>query len=119
MPRKLVFSAWDEMFPDRKQRVLQPRTPFSHPFVEIPRTSWRIGDLDCSESDDEALDRIARPLAERFLVSPIAMRIRLEKLGLLLREVPHQRNLYHWGVDFFLGERQVSTGQMKLRGQAA
>jgi hypothetical protein len=30
---------------------------------------------------------------DRFLVSPIAMRIRLEKLGLLLREVPHQRLL--------------------------
>ena len=25
MPRKLVFAAWDEAFPDRKQRVLQPR----------------------------------------------------------------------------------------------
>lgn len=91
MPRKLVFAAWDEMFPDRKQRVLQPRTPVSHPYVEIPRIEYRIGDLDCSETDDEMLDRIARPLAEQFMVSPIAMRIRLEKLGLLHREVPHQR----------------------------
>jgi len=81
------------MFPDRKQRVLQPRTPFSHPFVEIPRISSHIGDLDCSESDDEALDRVARPLAERFLVSPIGMRIRLVKLGLLHRVVPGQRLL--------------------------
>lgn len=93
MPRKLIFSAWDEIFPDRKQRVLQPRTPFSHPFVEIPRISRHFGDLDCLESDDEALDRIARPVAERFLVSPIAMRIRLEKLGLLHRVVPGQRLL--------------------------
>lgn len=93
MPRKLVFVAWDEMFPDRKQRVLQPRTPISHPYVEIPRIDCRIGNLDCSETDDEALDRLARPLAETFLVSPIAMRIRLEKLGLLLREVPLQRIL--------------------------
>jgi Zn-dependent peptidase ImmA (M78 family) len=93
MPRKLIFSAWDEIFPDRKQRVLQPRTPFSHPFVEIPRISRHFGDLDCLESDDEALDRIARPVAERFLVSPIAMRIRLEKLGLLHRIVPGQRLL--------------------------
>ena len=30
-------------------------------------------------------------LLSSFLVSPIAMRIRLEKLGLLHREVPHQR----------------------------
>ena len=45
---------------------------------------------DCSETDDNVLDRIARPFAEKFLVSPIAIRIRLEKLGLLMREVPHQ-----------------------------
>ena len=83
----------DRMFPDRKKRVLQPRTSISHPFVEIPRVERRIGGLDCSGTEDNALDRIARPLAEPFLVSPIAMRIRLEKLGLLLREVPHQRIL--------------------------
>jgi hypothetical protein len=92
MPRKLVMAAWDEMFPDRKPRVLPPRTPINHPFVEVPRTEWR-GDYDCSETDDEMLDRIARPLAEKFVVSPIAMRIRLEKLGLLHREVPRQRIL--------------------------
>ena len=93
MPRKLVFAAWDEVFPDRKQRVLQPRTPMNHPFVEVPRIGYQIGHLDCSETDDEVLDRIARPLAQKFVVSPIAMRIRLEKLGLLHREVPLQRLL--------------------------
>lgn len=93
MPRKLVFSAWDEAFPDRKQRVLAPNAPVDHPFVEVSRISCQVGEYDCSESDDEALDRIARPFAEKFLVSPIAMRIRLEKLGLLMREVPHQRIL--------------------------
>jgi hypothetical protein len=39
------------------------------------------------------LERFCKPLAERFLVSPIAMRIRLEKLGLLHRSVPLQRLL--------------------------
>jgi hypothetical protein len=93
MPRELVFAAWDEMFPDCKRRVLQPRTPTSHPYVEIPRSDCRLGDHDFSKIDDDVLDRLARPLARTFLVSPIAMRIRLEKLGLLLREVPHQRIL--------------------------
>jgi Zn-dependent peptidase ImmA (M78 family) len=93
MPRKLVFGAWDVAFPDRKPRVLRPRTLISHPYVEFPRLDLRIGDMDCSETDDEALDRIAKPFAETFLVSPIAMRIRLEKLGLLHREVPRQRVL--------------------------
>ncbi len=91
MPRKLVFAAWDEMFPDRKPRVLAPENPVNHPFVEVPRISCHLGDVDWSESDNEALDGIARPFAEKFLVSPIAMRIRLEKLGLLHRVVPHQQ----------------------------
>ena len=93
MPRKLLIAAWDEKFPDRKPRVIRPRTPISHPFVEVPRVGCQIRNFDCSETDDNVLDRIARPLAEQFLVSPIAMRIRLEKLGLLLRQVPHQRIL--------------------------
>lgn len=49
-----------------------------------------IGDLNCSHAEDYVLDRIARPFAEQFLVSPMAMRIRLEKLGLLHRQVPRQ-----------------------------
>jgi Zn-dependent peptidase ImmA (M78 family) len=93
MPRKLVFAAWDEMYPDRKQRVIAPSIRVSHPFVEVPLTQWKFCEQDWSETVDGALDRIARPLAEKFLVSPIAMRIRLEKLGLLLREVPHQHLL--------------------------
>ncbi len=93
MPRKLVLAAWDEMFPDRKPRVIAPAVPIEHPFVELRRVECGIGNFDCSETDDNVLDGIARPLAEQFLVSPIAMRIRLEKLGLLHRTVPHQRIL--------------------------
>ena len=93
MPRKLVFAAWDEAFPDRKQRVLQPSEPIDHPFVEIPRFESRIAGAAFTESDDQALESFARPFAEKFLVSPIAMRIRLEKLGLLHRTVPLQRLL--------------------------
>lgn len=85
MPREMVFAAWDEAFPDRKQRVLQPERPIDHPFVEIAR--------DFDESEDQALEHFAKPFAERFLVSPIAMRIRLERLGLLHRVVPRQRLL--------------------------
>ena len=93
MPRKLVFAAWDEMFPDRKQRVLQPAAPIDHPFAEIARFECRIRGAEFTESDDQALESFAKPFAEKFLVSPIAMRIRLEKLGLLHRVVPRQRLL--------------------------
>ena len=43
MPLKLVMAAWEEMFPDRKPRVLQPRTPIDHPFVEVPRVESQVG----------------------------------------------------------------------------
>jgi Zn-dependent peptidase ImmA (M78 family) len=93
MPRKLVFATWDEAFPDRKQRVLQPSEPIDHPFVEIMRLESRIPFAAFTENDDPALESFATPFAEKFLVSPIAMRIRLEKLGLLHRTVPLQRLL--------------------------
>jgi Zn-dependent peptidase ImmA (M78 family) len=93
MPRKLVLAVWNEMFPDQKQRVLQPTASIDHPFVEIARFDRGYPCVEIAETDDIALDRFARPLAKRFLVSPIAMRIRLEKLGLLQREVPRQRFL--------------------------
>jgi Zn-dependent peptidase ImmA (M78 family) len=91
MPRKLVFAAWDEMFPNRKQRVLQPVTPIEHPFAEIARFECRAPGGEFVENDDRALECFVKPVAEKFLVSPIAMRIRLEKLGLLHRVVPRQR----------------------------
>jgi hypothetical protein len=93
MPRNLVFAAWDKAFPDRNQRVLRPTSPIDHPFVEISRFECRIPGAEFTESEDQALDRFAEPFAKRFLVSPIAMRIRLEKLGLLHRVVPRQRLL--------------------------
>ena len=95
MPRKLVMAAWDEMFPDRKPRVLQPRTPIRSSLRRNYRaSSTKFGDLDLlRHRRRRARSHFARPLAEQFLVSPIAMRIRLEKLGLLHREVPHQRIL--------------------------
>jgi Zn-dependent peptidase ImmA (M78 family) len=91
MPRKLVMAAWDEMFPDRKPRVLEPDDVVEHTFIEIERMRDQYGRSDGAPADDMVLEAFARPLAEQFLVSPIAMRIRLEKLGLLHRTVPHQR----------------------------
>jgi hypothetical protein len=45
------------------------------------------------QRDDEAMNEFVRPFAKKFLVSMVAMRIRLERLGLLHREVPRQRTL--------------------------
>lgn len=93
MPRKLVFAVWDEMFPDRKARVLAPESAITHPYVEIERLTDQYGRPFGEAADDMVLENFVRPLAERFLGSPIAMRIRLERLGLLHRLVPRQRLL--------------------------
>jgi hypothetical protein len=93
MPRTLVLAAWDEAFPDRKQRVLRPATPIEHPFVEIALLRCPITGAEFPGSADQTLDSFAKPFAEKFGVSPFAMRIRLEKLGLLHRQVPLQRLL--------------------------
>jgi Zn-dependent peptidase ImmA (M78 family) len=90
MPRKLVFVAWDQAFPDRKQRVLQPTTKIDHPFVEIERFGSCIPGAEFTEREDQTLERFAKPFAKKFGVSSIAMRIRLENLGLLHRVVPGQ-----------------------------
>jgi Zn-dependent peptidase ImmA (M78 family) len=93
MPRKLVMAAWDDAFPDRKPRVLKPATLIDHSFVEFHREIYVTPARVEAETDDQALDRFAAPFAKKFLVSPIAMRIRLERLGLLHRAVPLQRLL--------------------------
>ncbi|MET4449355.1 hypothetical protein ABIB75_007669 [Bradyrhizobium sp. GM2.2] len=59
--------------------MLQPAEPIDHPFIEIARFACGIHGAELNETDDQALERFARPFAEMFLVSPIAMRIRLEK----------------------------------------
>ena len=43
MPQKLLMTAWNEMFPDGKPRVVQPCIPIDHPFVEVPRAGMRDG----------------------------------------------------------------------------
>jgi Zn-dependent peptidase ImmA (M78 family) len=93
MPRKLVMAAWDDAFPDRKPRVLRPAVPIDHSFVEFDRDDYGTPARMEAETDDQALDRLAAPFAKKFLVSRIAMRIRLEQLGLLHRTVPLQRRL--------------------------
>ena len=70
---------------DRPRPKVRPSEPLDHPFIEIARLDRRVGNAKISESDDQALDSFAKAFAEKFLVSPIAMRIRLEKLGLLHR----------------------------------
>ena len=91
MPRKMVVAAWAGWFPYHKKRCPLPLTQTERPLGETASGLARMSDSDIRASEDEQLERYCRPLARRFAVSPIAMRIRLEGLGLLVRSVPTPR----------------------------
>jgi hypothetical protein len=90
MPRRLVMQSWRDRFGNNNPYVLRRKDKIVVPcdeeisVVPLPGAISHYFDEVC---DDQLLENFARPLAEQFLVSPIAMRIRLEKLGLLHREV--------------------------------
>jgi len=75
MPNRLVVAAWEEWRGNLDAVILQ----------DLPPARASAGRDPASAT----LEQFAKPLAERFEVSAEAMRIRLEKLGLLMRERPN------------------------------
>jgi IrrE N-terminal-like domain len=92
MPRKLVIQAWRDRFGNDHPRVLRRRDRIVTLGDVDEKIAAAVRSFDQGR-DDEVLEHFARPFAEQFMVSPIAMRIRLERLGLLHREVPRQQSL--------------------------
>lgn len=76
MPREIVRREWQAW-----RGSLDPVAVQHLPVVTIRN--------DPNENENVALEAFCRPFAERFEVSAEAMRIRLESLGFLLREVPN------------------------------
>ncbi len=100
MPRNLVFRSWKREFGDLELRELIEISggpeDYDREIEEIdPEVKQLLREKMSSLRDPAEMlsEEIVRPLAEQFGVSPIAMRIRLEKLGLLHREVPLRRML--------------------------
>ena len=74
------------------------RRCYAHP--EWPRLVaatrlWR-GTIrgDPREQQDDVIEFVVRPLAEEFQVSPQAMRIRLERLGWVVRDLETTESLF-------------------------
>ena len=82
MPREMVIAAWREHFGDDNPRIL-PRVGADG-----------IGNTGEGNGDEQLLRDFVRPFAEQFMVSPVAMAIRLEKLGMVLREPLRQGVLF-------------------------
>lgn len=107
MPRKLIFETWRERFGTTAPFILESNK-FNPAFA--PRRSNWIHISKALETEPDTLKKrdyhivfnmIAREFAQVFCVSIEAMRIRLEKLGLLLRTVPPQRVLAGYAEPFF------------------
>jgi hypothetical protein len=91
MPRKLVIQAWRDRFGNDHPRVLR-RGDRIVILGDVDETWAAAAHCFDQGRDDEVLEQFARPFAEEFMVSPAAMRIRLETLGLLHREHPRQHS---------------------------
>lgn len=93
MPGAMVRRAWAEMRGDDAPAVLADLRAGSRDLLgeEVARRGWEPASED--EAAEMVLEAAARPLARDFAVSPGAMRVRLEALGLLLREAP-QKGLF-------------------------
>jgi Zn-dependent peptidase ImmA (M78 family) len=94
MPRNLVFDAWRTEFGTDKPFIFNRTEYATRPRWNGPRS---VGEIlrDIAEPDHAFIfDKFAKVLAPSFLVSPQAMRIRLEKLGLLVGEIPQQQPIF-------------------------
>jgi hypothetical protein len=90
MPRRLVFDAWRERCGSLKPFIYEANR--TNPHFNPSRSSWmRLeGAMTSPGAHQFAFYKIARDFAQVFRVSTEAMRIRLEKLRLLLRDFPDQ-----------------------------
>ncbi|GJQ27838.1 MAG: hypothetical protein HBSAPP02_28700 [Phycisphaerae bacterium] len=76
MPREVLRAAWQAWRGNHDAVAVQ----------QLPAVALHA---EAKRNENVAMERFCRPLADQFEVSAEAMRIRLENLGLLLREVPN------------------------------
>lgn len=86
MPRRLLKAVWHELHEGSAPLTLDRLRERQE--VIMPAILLRRGSLNCDQRsiDNALLEWASRPLARRFKVSPEAMRIRLETIGLLQRD---------------------------------
>lgn len=84
MPRLFVFRWWRSVWGSRVISLdqLQARR---QEFIDDEIVRRRFVPATPAEEDNMIFDRMSLPIAEHFRVSPMAMRIRLEELQLLVR----------------------------------
>jgi Zn-dependent peptidase ImmA (M78 family) len=93
MPRRMVHFEWQERLGRSSPLLLCNLRPNGSVMMRAERRVYDLGQREVDAVDDALLEEIAEPFAKRFRVSRIAMRIRLERMGLMLRKEPAQKIL--------------------------
>jgi Zn-dependent peptidase ImmA (M78 family) len=92
MPRHLVMEAWKTHYGSHRPFVFDwERSSYFNPGMTIDGVV--VSNDNAHILADFDFDIVTQPFARKFKVSVQAMRIRLEKLGLLLRQNPCQASL--------------------------
>lgn len=93
MPRRLVHAEWQDRLGRTKPLLLSDLRSNEKVMSRAGILIHEQARNEVEAVDDALFESIAEPMARRFCVSRAAMRIRLEKLGLLLRAEPKQQSL--------------------------
>lgn len=93
MPRRRVHDEWKECLGLTRPLLLSDLRPNGQVMMRAQTLIYEQGRNETGAVDDALFEEVAKPIARRFGVSGPAMRIRLEKLRLLLRQTPKQAAL--------------------------
>jgi hypothetical protein len=90
MPRRRVHDEWRECLGRTRPLLLSDLRPNGRVMMRAQSMIYEQGRNEAGTVDDALFEEVAKPIGRRFGVSAPAMRVRLEKLGLLLRQAPQQ-----------------------------
>jgi Zn-dependent peptidase ImmA (M78 family) len=93
MPRRRVREEWEQRLGRSRPLHLADLRPNAQVMMRAQYAIYEHGRHEVAAVDDALFENVAEPIARRFGVSPVAMRIRLEKLGLFLRKAALQGDL--------------------------
>jgi len=93
MPSRLVHAEWQDRLGRTKPLRLSDLRPNGKVVSRAETLIHKQGRGEFDAVGDALFESVAEPIARRFGVSRAAMRIRLEKLGLLLRAEPTQQSM--------------------------
>ncbi len=93
MPRRIVHFEWKERLGRSSPLLLRDLRPNGSVMMRAERRVNELGQREVDAVDDALLEEVAEPFAQRFRVSRAAMRIRLERMGLMLRREPDQKTI--------------------------